>query len=129
MQQLSKLLIKNRITVSSYAIGPQRNIEFLASLANNTGGRVFVDAVKVTGQQAGAALAAAANSAVVWPKHASISELGETYPKHLVPLRSDRDSILLGTLAENVPTTFRYVGELNGAEVKFQWQVAAQPSS
>jgi len=44
-------LVSHKAAVSSFAIGPQRNVYLLATLANQTGGVLLVDTDKTTGQQ------------------------------------------------------------------------------
>lgn len=60
------LMVAHRISFSSYAIGPQRDVRMLVALANQTGGQVFIDSVVVTGQQAGQAIAESLASNVIW---------------------------------------------------------------
>src|SRR5262249_5798279 len=54
-QELDKLLpalVKARVPVSSFAIGPQTDSQLLAVLANHTGGVYALDGDKFTGKQA-----------------------------------------------------------------------------
>ncbi|WP_197531434.1 VWA domain-containing protein [Posidoniimonas corsicana] len=107
-----------RVSVNSYAIGPQRDAELLAAIANGTGGNLYVDgamsladeASGVTleraneenarrGAQVGRTLASWAQAEVVWPKSVAVSDsISELYPAELPPMRSDRDSIVVGRL-------------------------------
>ncbi len=43
IQELVKQLVARRVSVSSFVIGPERNVAFLAVLANQTGGMIFID--------------------------------------------------------------------------------------
>lgn len=46
-------LVKSRIPVTNYAIGPSRNEMLLAALANQTGGQLYLDADELSGKQVG----------------------------------------------------------------------------
>lgn len=118
--QLSSLvseLRNNRIAVTSYAIGPQRDASLLARIANQTGGNLYIDQPMVWADEAqglsveraatentsrggrvGRTLASWAQAKVVWPEQASLDQnIASLYPAELLPLRSDRDTILIGT--------------------------------
>ncbi|MCA9215364.1 MAG: VWA domain-containing protein, partial [Planctomycetales bacterium] len=127
MKELVQTLSANRVSVSSYAIGPERDIEFLAALANNTGGQLYIDAESVTGQQAGSVLANAARVAVLWPTASNVTKFGEAYPA-MVPLRADRDSVIVGKLSGDAPESVTLTGKANGTEVKLAWNIIANPN-
>ena len=131
-QQFAKLVTRladQQVTVSSYAIGPQRDMHLLAALANQTGGRVFVDASDISGQQAGQQLIKTVASPVIWPSSGEMGQsIAETFPKRFPPLRTDRDSIVIGTLKGN-PGTVAIKGKVNGQPVQLSWKVAVKPSS
>ncbi|MEM6330390.1 MAG: hypothetical protein AAF790_09085, partial [Planctomycetota bacterium] len=117
--KLAKLLRAQRVSVSSYAIGPRRDAEVLAMLANQTGGNLYIDApmawaddtTGVTPQRAtqenqrraagvGRVMAQWVRGTVVWPEaDARVSGAQTLLPRQLPPLRSDRDTIVVGTLA------------------------------
>jgi tetratricopeptide (TPR) repeat protein len=102
--------------VSSYAIGPQRDGRLLAALANQTGGNLYIDepmvfadaAKEVTEDRAreenlrrgatiGQTMAEWAQATVLFPADVAYPEqLAEAYPKTLPPLRTDRDTIVVG---------------------------------
>ncbi|MFN3152005.1 hypothetical protein [Bremerella sp.] len=89
----------NKVAFNSLAIGPERNIEVLATLANHAGGMVEVDNRDVPAEQFGVRLAAAATTPVIWPVSAKFSSnVVESFPKQFPPLRADRDSIVVGVL-------------------------------
>ncbi len=118
--RLADKLREDRVSVDSYAIGPKRDAELLAAIANQSGGNLYVDgpmvwadaAAGVTpdrataenerrGAQAGRTLAAWAQGNVVWPTATTVSDsIAAIYPAKLPPLRSDRDSIVIGRLAD-----------------------------
>ncbi|PQO42136.1 hypothetical protein [Blastopirellula marina] len=102
---LVETLRENKVAFNSLAIGPDRDIEVLATLANHTGGMVLVDAQGVAPEMFGTRLANIASSPVVWPVLAKYSaNVEEAYPKQFPPLRADRDTIVVGTLTDNAPT-------------------------
>ena len=135
-----------RVPVSSYAIGPQTDGRLLAALANQTGGNLYVaepmafanEAEKVTearaqeensrrGSTVGATLADWAHAVVFWPTNAAWpSELGQVYPKAMTPLRSDRDTVAIGAVAEPLNKSLELKAQFvaDGKPVDLQWMVA-----
>ena len=98
--QLVDGLVQRRISVSSFVIGPRRDVYLLATLANHTGGNLLADADGVSAEQSGQTLARIATAPVYWPRTAELPEtFSETYPQRVPPLRTDRDTILVGVLA------------------------------
>ncbi len=115
----------SRTSVTSYAIGPKTDTQLLAVLANQTGGNLFVqypmiwqdEAVGMSDQQAksenmqnaqlvGKQLADWTSATVLWPTQVEFSrELGKTYPAVMTPLRTDRDTIVLGVTTDELPTS------------------------
>jgi hypothetical protein len=67
VRPLVEQLRAERVTVSSLAIGPQRNVLMLSTLANQTGGVVLVDSDEVPSSMAGNQLALSAQAIVYWP--------------------------------------------------------------
>ena len=116
-------LVARRVSVSSYAIGPGTDVELLAVLANHTGGNVYVAEPLVwadpaegisddraaeedmrMGRVAGKRLAEWTTATVYWPTSVVLgSELGQVLPDACPPLRSDRDTILLGLTPVTLP--------------------------
>ena len=137
-----------KIAVSSYAIGPQINGQFLAALSNQTGGNLYVaeqvaranDAEKITdarandenvrrGASVGAQMANWVRAAVYWPTAATWpAELGQVYPKAMPPLRADRDTIVIGGAAAplNKPIEVRAQVVANGKPSELHWSATAQ---
>ena len=115
-RDLVQKLSAARIPISSYAIGPQCDGRLLAAFANQTGGNLYVaepmagadDAQGVTadrarqenlrrGAEVGASLADWTRAAVIWPGEITWpAELGDVYPKTMPPLRTDRDTVVVG---------------------------------
>jgi hypothetical protein len=90
-----------RAPVHSFAVGPRTDLQLLGTLAEHTGGVVFVDALvddsKTPPAQVGKKLALAAGAAVFYPDKLSLSpETDRLAPVPVPPLRADRDSIILG---------------------------------
>ena len=138
-----------RIPVSSYAIGPQIDGRLLASLANQTGGNLYVaermaaanEAEKITedrakeenmrrGATVGNLLADWAHATVYWPtSNTWPAELGQVYPKMLTPLRSDRDTVAIGAAAGPLPKSIEIKAQFvsGGKPANLQW--AAMPKN
>ncbi len=96
-RKLVDTLVDLRISLSSYAVGPRMDSQLLASLANQTGGMLVVDDESIDPKQAGAFLASAAQGAVVWPGAVTWpKQFVEVYPQRMPPLRTDRDTIVVG---------------------------------
>ncbi|MCA9269024.1 MAG: hypothetical protein KDA41_11165, partial [Planctomycetales bacterium] len=123
-------LVDSRVSVSSFAIGPQRDLILLAALANQTGGNVFLDGNNVSPQQAGGAMAAIATETVIWPTAAQMPKaFSESYPAALPPLRGDRTSVVVGMLDGAGSQQIQVTGVANGQPVDMTWNVAPQASS
>ena len=118
LKNLAAEMQSNKIAVSSYAIGPQRDSSLLARLANLTGGNLYIDQPMVwadqaeglsvdrahqeninRGQRVGRTLAQWAKATVVWPSEEQSS--AKHYPASMLPLRSDRDTILIGSTSSD----------------------------
>lgn len=126
MEALVDDLVERRISVSSFAVGSRVDGQLLGALANHTGGMVGFDAEEVTPQQNGAALAAAARAAVVWPTAIGLPEgFTEAYPARFPPLRFDRDSVIIGICTPEA-VTLKLTAELQGEPVQMQWSAEPQ---
>jgi hypothetical protein len=124
-------LVENKISVSSYAIGPERDVELLAALANNTGGNLLLDSDDPDAMSQGAEeLAKTVHGSVFWPGRVDLPEqISEIYPNRVPPLRSDRDSIIIGSLTTRSAFDLTITGEVNGKEVTMTWPVSAEESN
>ena len=90
-------LVAARVSVSSYAVGPRVDGQLLACLANQTGGMLAIDDESIDPKQVGSYLAGAVRGTVLWPTSSKWpAELTTVYPEKMPPLRSDRDTIVLG---------------------------------
>ncbi len=123
-------LVAARISVSSFAIGPQRDFVLLAALANHTGGSLFIDSNEHSSQEAGTTVARLATTSVVWPTEVTLpKDFAEVFPAELPPIRSDRASVLVGTLLKGGEQQIKLSGVCNGQQVDWAWTVAAETSS
>ena len=123
-------LAKNHIAVSSFAIGPQRDLILLASLANHTGGNVFVDGNNVSPQQAGLAVAGIALEPVIWPTDVSMTDnFVEVYPEQFPPLRGDRTSVVIGAIDGPGDHRVELTGRTHAGEVTWKWDLNPAASS
>ena len=105
-QKLSGRLADSRIPVSSYAIGGRLDQQLLGALAVQSGGAVILES-DTPGKEAGHSLATAADATVLWPTAVVWpAEMTEVFPKRMPPLRSDRETIVLGTLKGKDPLKF-----------------------
>ncbi|MFN9876939.1 MAG: VWA domain-containing protein, partial [Planctomycetota bacterium] len=119
------------VSFSSFAIGPERDIESLAALSNQLGGNVIVDSDEANAiDNAATALADTVHGLIFWPTDAKFSDaVSEVLPQQFPPLRADRDSILIGSLTAREPVNITVTGKVNGAEQTMAWTVAAENSS
>lgn len=126
-------LVAKHATVHSLAIGGQTDVEFLATIANHTGGRVLVrkNITNSTTQQIGVELANATTKPVFWPSEAKWpAGFAEVYPAKLPPLRLDRDSILVGKLkSEAAAGALEIQGTLGGKPVAMKWNLNSETSN
>jgi hypothetical protein len=121
-QKQIQALSAAKVSVSSYAIGPQCDARLLATLANQTGGNLYVAEPLAAadpeqgitnerasqenirrGTEIGGRLANWTRAAVLWPNEVTWpAELGDVYPKSVPPLRTDRDTIVVGEAKQPV---------------------------
>nr|ABX10569.1 hypothetical secreted protein [uncultured planctomycete 5H12] len=124
-------MTKNHISFSSYAIGPERNIELMAALANNTGGNLYIDSDDDAAMKNGAkGLAQTVHGSVFWPTKSQFSEnVNEVYPAQVPPLRTDRDTVLIGSLSGHGDVEIIIDGQINGQPVRMNWPLTTEKSS
>jgi hypothetical protein len=124
-------LSKNRVTVSSFVIGKEHNVQVLAALANQTGGVLATDAQAAEAAvNAGKVLAGSIHGSVIWPTEIALpASLGETLPKDVPPLRTDRDSILIGKLVSPDAGDVKITGEMNGRPIELLAKVTPEKSN
>ncbi|MDZ4819542.1 MAG: VWA domain-containing protein, partial [Planctomycetota bacterium] len=123
-----------RVSVNSYAIGPQVNAELLAALANQTGGMLVVNADAFGAQDAGSMLSRVVREPVIWSAQGKSAankmpaSLAKVYPVNMPPLRTDRDTILIGEGSVDQPFVVEVQGEVAGKTIPLKWNVEPQPS-
>ena len=124
-------LVENRVSVSSFAIGPERNVEIMAALANHTGGNLLIDApAENTTITAASALAQTVHGSVFWPTDVKLGKsVVEIYPAKFPPLRSDRDSVVLGTVSDSQQVEFTLTGDINNKNKSVDLTVVPELSS
>lgn len=99
LSQLLTGLVDNKIPVSAYLIGTQVDFGLVASLATHTGGQLVVDSGDLDAAAVGERLSDAVRATVAFPNGAAWSEqVAEVYPSRMPPLRSDRETVAVGTL-------------------------------
>ncbi len=127
---LVESLVHDRISLTSLAVGPQCNVELLATLANHTGGNVVILQPSLSPQQAGDLVAKSTRGTVLWPVNVHLPEqISEWYPALFPPLRTDRDTILVGTMhrEQRLPLTVEF--QMEGRPVDQAWTVTVEPSN
>ncbi len=125
-------LVKNHVSFSSYAIGPERDIETLSAIANQTGGNIYLDTdVKRSITEGAKGIAATVHGEVFWPTNVELpANVAEVYPTTVPPLRSDRDSILIGSLkTRQSQVKLSLDGEVNGQTQTLNWSLAVEDSN
>ena len=129
-RELVQRLVEQRVSISSFGTGPQLDFQMLAALANHTGGMVFVDSAEVSPQQAGTALAMAAQQGVLWPVSTRLPKsLQEVFPERVPPLRTDRDSILIGKFERGDRFSMQMTAELDGQRTTLTWELMPEMSN
>ncbi len=120
-------LTKNKISVSSFAIGPARNNEIMAALANNTGGNLFIDSDEQDVRVSAVGLVNTIHGAVLWPVSGQWGDsVLESFPSQFPPLRTDRDNIILGSLADRNNVALQLTGIANGNQENITWQITPE---
>lgn len=129
-EQTIAQLADSNVSLTSLAIGPERDVQTLATLANHTGGMVAIDSDDIAPEQFGVQLASAAVAPVVWPTSAKFSgNVAKSYPKNFPPLRVDRDTIVVGTLANLDDLSLELRGQVAGSRIDLNWTAQPEASS
>ncbi len=130
-RELVSGLTKNHISVSSFAIGPDRDNELMAALANNTGGNLFIDTdAEDSVRQSAIGLSRTIHGSVLWPTDGKLDEsVIEIFPHQFPPLRTDRDTIVLGSLSDRDPVELKVSGLINGENQEFSWTIEPDATS
>jgi len=136
MRALITALREDRVPVHSYAVGPNTDLMLLGVLAQHTGGTVSIDDRQIVDgkpqlpnpENVGRKLAAAATAPVFYSTELQTEPaLEQLLPQQLPPLRSDRETILLGK--GPVPATIRVTvgGDVRSEARSLEWTAARQP--
>ena len=116
---------KNQLPINSYAIGPNTDTLFLATLANQTGGRLLTDGSSITPEVAANHLVQAVRGTVIWPEAAGVHwpEGVTAYPTPLQPLRTDRDNIIVGKGKAIAGAKIDVPGIISDQQVQFEFNI------
>ena len=131
-RELCDELADAKVSVSSYGVGPRVDGPALASLANMTGGLLALDDDSIDPKQAGSYLAGAVRGVVLWPSAASFPKnVAAVYPQRMPPLRSDRDTIVLGQAdgALEGSVKIEVTADLAGEAKTLTWDLTAGASN
>ncbi len=128
--KLTAQLVEQQIPVFSYGLGPRVDGQLLAALANYTGGTIVLDDSSIDPKEAGIFLAASARGPVAWPDATTWPKaFDEVYPRRLTPLRSDRETVVIGKGIIESPIEVEAKGESTGNPWLRRWSAAPSPSS
>ncbi len=101
--QLDRLvndLVAQRAPVITFGVGPQIQEQMLGTLASRSGGLIVPENADKDADFYGTALAQAVHGSVFWPTAAGNVKWADgmnVYPTTFPPMRSDRDTVLVGT--------------------------------
>ena len=123
-EQLDRLIANlnvEHIPVTTFGVGPRIDGQLLGALSVRSGGMAMHDSAKVDADAIGASLADAAHGTVLWPKAEAANWPAGTdvYPKTLPPLRSDRDTVLVGSTKSPLPKQI----DIDCGGQKLSWDV------
>ena len=125
-------LRETRTTIHSLAIGPDADVEFLATLANHTGGVIYIhkNIDNSSNQQIAANLAKSCVTPVFWPTDSKWPQgLVNHFPNVVPPIRADRDSIIIGKLSSAAwAGELKLAGSWNGSQAVMTWNVKSEES-
>ncbi|MDY0170774.1 MAG: hypothetical protein RBS80_29805, partial [Thermoguttaceae bacterium] len=118
-----------RVPVLSYAVGPRIDANLLGALASQTGGDVFGVGAEQAPAEIGRKLAGAATATVLWPAGAAWPEaFAEAFPPEPLPLRVDRESLVVGTLRSTDPVDLTIKADGPAGPVELAWRIEAGES-
>ncbi len=103
MRSLLGEMRDQQIAMHSFAIGPKTDLRLLGVMAQHSGGVVLIDnpqlgeESELYPQKVGQSLANAASAPIYYPQRYELTpKVSSIYPTELPPLRSDRETILIG---------------------------------
>ena len=123
--------VGGHLPLTSFAVGPRCDAPLLAALANQTGGILVIDGERVEPKEAGDFLGRSVHEQVLWPTSTNWPKaITAIYPQPTPPLRSDRDTVLIGTGKFSGSIEVALTGTANGESVEQSWTVrAGRPSN
>jgi hypothetical protein len=128
--KLTDQLVAMRLPVFSYGLGPRVDGQLLAALANYTGGTIVLDDRELDPKEAGLFLAGSARGPVAWVDATTWPKsFDEVYPRRLTPLRSDRETVVIGKGIIAAPIEIEATGQAAGHPWQRRWSAAPSPSS
>src|SRR5262249_17888772 len=129
-RRLVATLAEEQVAVTSYGVGQRVDSGLLASLANQTGGTLALDSESIDPKQGGAFLASAARGTVLWlGEVAWPKQFAEIYPEHIPPLRSDRDTVLIGKGTLDGDQAISMTATVAGKSLPLKWTVTPDKSN
>ncbi|MCH8044392.1 MAG: VWA domain-containing protein [Planctomycetes bacterium] len=129
LERLLEMLVKRQISVSSFVIGPKNNAQLLATIANHTGGMLAIDNRKTQPHEFGQFLAVAVRQPVLWPSSVVWPKGYTAYPTQMPPLRVDRDTIVIGTLANTQPAKLSMRLQIGTKSLNMDWNLRPETPS
>ena len=123
-KSLTAKLAEARIPLNSYILGGRVDVQLPGALAVQTGGAVITDSDALKGDEAGHRLGSAADATVLWPTTVAWPpEMTEVLPKQLPPLRSDRETVVLGTMKGMGPLNVKLTADSAAGPQKLAFAV------
>jgi len=129
-QSLTELR-QRHVSFSSYAVGPRQDLRLLGVMAQYSGGVVMVDSGRDTKSTAsdastvGKQLANAATSSVFYPEKFDVAGSELTFAStEALPLRTDRETIVLAKGGLSKETTFTATGRSSDRPLTMTWTSA-----
>src|SRR5262249_14503465 len=132
LRKLVEQLRKEHIPVHSYVVGPKTDLQLLGVLAQQTGGKVVIAGAGANAPAKEArALAAAAAAPALYPTEMLIQpQLDNLLPRTMLPLRADRETIVLGRGKAPLPASVKVTvkGVVDGSAKTLTWNVTPEPN-
>ncbi|QGJ71111.1 Hypothetical protein PBC10988_28140 [Planctomycetales bacterium 10988] len=128
IKRIDKLVLA-RLPVSAYLTGPSWDAQLMATIVNHTGGQIAIENNQRTAKEYGAFLAEAAHGTVYWPESVQLpAGVIEIFPNPAPPLRSDRDSILVGRGRLQPDAQISMLVKESGQPHQVRWKIQVRPS-
>ncbi len=125
LSRLAEQLRDARVPMISYAVGPRIDANLLGALAAQTGGDVFGVGTDQSAVELGGQLAEAAVAPVLWPTNVEWPDaMNEVFPSDALPLRTDRENLMIGTLEASEPMEVSMTVRGPSGPLNLTWPVA-----